>query len=300
MRMLLLTRNKMLRGLTATLCLALAVGIVACSGNKDKNDDRNQLAADSCLSLPVVPDSVPQEEKLAYVIRHFWDEYEGGSPQSLDTAFMEQSFSNFIAILPYSTKDEAARSIKELASKSAAHESSARLLANIADDYLNHPNSPMRSEEIYLLFLHEFAENEALPEDVRVRGEMMLEEVMKNRPGMKAADFRIVLADGKRTTLRRAVAKDTTAVIFYDPNCDQCNRLKERLRREPQLIRYRILAIDVMGDRKRWEETRDTMPSGWKAAHALEPVDSLYCLPALPSIYLLAPDATVLLKDATL
>lgn len=291
-----------LRGLTAILCLALAICIAGCSGNKDKNSDMGQLDDGSCLSLPLVPDSVPKEEKVAYIIRHYWDTYEGQkTEQSLDQPFMEQSFSNFIAILPYGTEQDAAMAIKTLISKSAADVQAARLLAGIADDYLNHPNSPMRSEDLYVLFLREFVENKALPEDVRLRGAMMLEEVMKNRPGMKAADFRILLADGSCSTLHLAAAADTTAVIFYDPDCEQCNKLKERLRREPYLIRYRILAVDVMGDSKRWQQTYATLPDGWIPTFALEAIDdSLYHFPALPSLYLLAPDATVLVKDAML
>lgn len=290
------------RGVAAVMCMALAIGCAACSANKDKNEDRSQLEADSCLSLPVVPNTVPQPEKVAYIIRHFWDAYDARrTAQSLDTAFMEQSFSNFIAILPYGTEEKARQAVSGLVSKSAASAEAARLIAEIADDYLSHPNSPMRSEEIYLLFLREFAANGALPEDVRIRGKARLEEAMKNRPGMKAADFGMVMADGRRTTLRQAAAGDTTAVIFYDPDCEQCNQLKERLRREPQLIHYRILAVDVMGDRKRWEESRAMLPAGWQAAFATEAVDDeLYHLPALPSIYLLDADGTVIVKDAGL
>lgn len=272
----------------------------------EASDDKDKLIcvlssdSESGLPLPAVPDSLQfPEQRSRYAVIHFWDALPGVDPAlRSDTAFMEQSFSNFIALLPYVPEAVADTAVVRLVSHVRPVLSDYTLLAEIARKYLDDPNSPMRSEEIFILFLRRFADDPALPEHMRLRAADRLAQAMKNRPGTAAADFRLVTRDGRRSSLLHLIA-DTTIVMFYDPDCAHCREITGHLIDMTPTLRYPVVAVDVAGDRSLWNSTKDSLPDAWQVAFATDPVDDdeIYVLPALPSFYLIAPDATVLLKD---
>lgn len=66
---------------------------------------------------------------------------------------------------------------------------------------MDDPNSPMRNEEHYILFLEALLSLPGLPEAERIRPAYRLETTRKNRPGTIAADFAYTDHRGKRQTL---------------------------------------------------------------------------------------------------
>lgn len=256
------------------------------------------------LALPMVPDTlVTGEERASYVVGHFWDELDfSADERARDTAFMEQNFANFISVLPYTPVDEAQRAVGGLLDRAAADADAYSLLGWVTDRYLDDPNSPMRSEEVYVMFLRHIVDSACPDEARKVRAAYRLEQAMKNRPGTRGADFSMVTRTGKTTTLMQAVAADTTLVMFYDPDCEQCRQFTPVLAQSAVAQRFRVLAVDVATDRRLWSETLGKLPEAWEAAFALDPVqdDEIYVVPALPMLYLIAPDGTILLKDIPL
>lgn len=262
-------------------------------------------ASDSLeLPLPEVPAGITEAgERARFVALHFWDGLDfRHDARSRDTAFMEQNFVNFIALLPYTSEEDAARAVDRLLDSAAADDKASSLLAGVADRYLADPNSPMRSEEIYMLFLRHTIESDKTDEARKARAEVRLEQAMKNRPGTKGANFRMLAKDGKATSLMAEVARDTTLVMFYDPDCAQCSEFTPELEKSEASRRFRMLAVDVAADRKLWEATRSKFPPEWEVAFAIDPVedDEIYVIPALPTLYLIAPDGTIILKDIPL
>lgn len=250
--------------------------------------------------------SVPHEERadpaeqLSYALSHFWDSVEfSDTTVSLDRDFMEQKFANYIALLPYFDSIQAQSSVAAMMTGASKDGEVYKMMCEIAEHYLDDPNSPMRSEELYVLFLRHIAESERCDEAQRERASHRLRQAAKNRRGSRCADFRIFDRRGVSTTLHEVIAADTTLVMFYDPDCSQCKELTGRLRESPSSSRFPILAVDVAGNRGLWDATKADLPENWRVAFALDPVDDeeIYVLPALPSFYLLAPDGTVLLKD---
>lgn len=260
--------------------------------------------SESGLPLPAVPDSlISPLDRAEYAVIHFWDSLAAVSPDlRADTAFMEQSFSNFIAMLPYVSPAVCDTAVVRLVSRVRPVLSDYTLMAEIARKYLDDPNSPMRSEELFIVFLRRFADDPALPEAMRLRAADRLDQALKNRPGTPATDFSLITRDGSPSTLRRQVAVDTTIVMFYDPDCEHCRATTERLISLDSSLPYRVMAVAVAGDRQLWDSTQTALPPTWQVTFATDPVydEEIYYLPALPSFYLIAPDGTVLLKDFTL
>lgn len=294
------------------LCLTLFSALAAChrtgiGTRQAEPDGRNaETIRPAELPLPAIPDSIAAPERRAdYLMAHFWDAMDFSDERArTDTLFLEQNFVNFIQLYGYGSPRGAREATRILLERARADETAFRLLCDIAERYLNDPNSPMRDEERYILFLEELLRTPGLPEYDRLRPSWQLETAKKNRPGMTAADFAYVTRSGIRQRLH-GTPGERLLLLFYDPDCEHCREILEQLH-ESRLLRQlleagklAVLAVYTGGDRKLWDATKEAMPQKWSVGFDLDgiPDRELYSLPAMPILYLLDRDKTVLLKD---
>ena len=253
------------------------------------------------LPLPEVPDSLTEPSARAgYAIEHFWDEMDFGNRRlSLDTAFMEQNFANFLGLAAMAGHDARSVAVGRLMDCAAAGgREPYEFLCGVVEKYLADPNSPMRDEDMYMVFLNRMAVDDLLGEAGRLRAAHRLAMASRNRPGMKAADFAYITRDGKRHRLHEGTAgSGATLLMFYDPDCERCKAVLQALQglRLPEGVR--MIAGDVEDDRSLWERGIDAFPPQWTVGLAAETVDELYSLPALPVFYLLDGEGRVVLND---
>ena len=161
----------------------------------------------------------------------------------------------------------------------------------------------MRCEEYYILFLEELLRQPGLSEYDRIRPAYRLETAKKNRPGTVATDFSYTDCNGNRRTLHGTRGKQLL-LLFYDPACSHCSEILDALHENPLLAELvfkkelTVLAVYTEGDRRLWDETKESMPQEWIVAIDDSRIveRELYSLPAMPVIYLLNRDKTVLLK----
>lgn len=251
-----------------------------------------------------IPDSLSTDEQRAtYFVTHFWDAMDFHNRSlSLDTAFIEQNFSNFIVLMPIVSDKTADEAIEDLIAKATVDKEALDLMMRTADLYLDHPDSPMRNEETYIHFLKHFLEIGALPESVKNRYEYRLAQAMKNRPGSTAPNFRVVLRDGKTSDLHSLLAGDENLVMFYDSDCVHCKEISQQLAEMQFEGDVRVIAIDVAGDRQMWDKKSDSLPKGWTVGYDLDDISEreLFYLPALPTFYIIGPDGVIIAKDVSL
>ena len=260
------------------------------------------------LPLPVVPSSLTlPEDRAAYIIAHFWDGLDfTDTLRSRDHAFMEQNFVNYLSLFPHAREEELSPNIGRLLQAAAADSIGLRLVNDLAEHYLDDPNSPMRNERYYILFLEELLRLPGLSEYDRIRPAYRLETARKNHPGTTAADFAYTDRKGHRRTLHATHGK-RLLLLFYDPACSHCSEILDGLRGSAtigNLIKDReltVLAVYTEGNRRLWDETKASMPQEWTVgidgSRIVE--RELYSLPAMPVIYLLDSDKKVILKDPT-
>lgn len=258
------------------------------------------------LPLPHIPDSITGPVRRAdYLTEHFWDTMDFTNEQlSLDTLFMEQNFVNFIQLYNYGSENGIRKATRKLMKKAEADKNSFLLLCYIAERYLYDPNSPMRCEEHFILFLQEIAQTMLLTDYERLRYTYLIEEVQKNRPGMIATDFAYISREGDRRTLHQTPGK-RILLLFYDPECGHCSEILQKLHASSliqELIANKeltVLAIYTEDNRSLWDKTNKTMPQEWYVGIDADAIQEreLYALPAMPVIYLLDKDKKVLLKD---
>ena len=242
------------------------------------------------LPLPEVPALLTApEERAAYVLEHFWDGMDfRDTLRSRDRLFMEQCFVNFLSLFPHALPQSLPSPVGRLLQRAAVDSVAFRLVNSLAEHYLDDPNSPMRNEEHYILFLEALLSLPGLPEAERIRPAYRLETTRKNRPGTIAADFAYTDHRGKRQTLHGTPA----------PRLLQESPALTRLIAAGELA---VLAAYTEGDRRLWDETKAALPQEWTVGIDNSRIveRELYSLPAMPVIYLLDKDKRVLLKDSS-
>ena len=282
------------------ISLALACGICTASAQSAQQE----------LRLPAIPDTLKSApERAAYLIAHFWDNMDfADTTMSANTQFMEQNFANYASLFPHT--DIAAilpDAAKELMRRAEVSRDAYNLLAETADTYLYEPESPVANEGAYLYFLEAITESPFIDPALRTRYEIQLQDVQKNRPGTQATDFEILLRDGTTTTLlEKCKSAKATILIFYDPECENCSRLVEEMRRDPDLTgavsqrHLNIIAVYPDGDEEEFRKAEGKIPDSWTDGISPEgkiSEDELYSMPTFPTLYLIDANGKVLIKN---
>ena len=182
---------------------------------------------------------------------------------------------------------------------------------SLVDQVLYNPMSPMRNEEMYIMFLREFLRCDSFPDNLRWREVENIRIVSQNRPGMIANDFRFIDRDGVTASLHSLFTPEERSkllLIFYDPDCSNCHKILSSLATDPKINSdidngtLRVLAVYTEGDRDLWERTKGDMPRNWRVAYDLSGIveNDLYDLPSMPSLYMLSSTGRVELKDSSI
>lgn len=273
----------------------------ACGGRADSGTGKVSEEWQLELPAPAVPDSIAEpEERAAWAALRWWDALDfSDHRRSLDTAFMEQNFSNFISVAAYADSIGRVQGVERLMKRAEADSAAWRFVVDVAEKYLYDPNSPFRSDELYAPFLRAQLASPLADEARKVRDAHRLKMAMKNRVGTRATNFRFVTADGRDMSLSDVRSEKEILLIFYNPDCESCGEVVERFGKLPMTEWFTVLAIDAESDRGRWEATKMDMPEGWTVGYALSPLldEDMYDLKASPTIYVLDSTGVVIAKD---
>ncbi|MCD8289886.1 MAG: DUF5106 domain-containing protein [Prevotella sp.] len=260
------------------------------------------------LPLPEMPEGMTDpKERAAYILRHFWDEMDfSDTGRSHDGKLMEVNFVNFISLFPHADEQVLPPSVRILLNGVATDSIALNIITDLAEKYLSDPDSPMRSENYYIIFLEQLLSIPEIPEASRIRPASQLETARKNRPGKIASDFSYTTREGELRTLLDTES-NMMLLIFYDPACPHCKDILDEVNGSlflKDLIANNtiyVLAIYTEGDRQLWDDTKSNMPQTWTVGIDETGIveNSIYDLPAMPVMYLLDNSKTVLLKDPT-
>lgn len=241
--------------------------------------------------LPSVPASVTEpHERASIICAHFWDDarFPAEATDSVSPA-LEQAMANFAAIATMAFEADSVRlGVSEMIRKGGRD-----YVMPLAERYLYDPNSPLRNEETFLMFL------EAAPGWERT--ELLTPQVMKNRVGSPATDFKFIDSKGRRSSLAEFVkAHGQTLVYFFDSECNVCKALIPNAQAAADGMA--VLAICPEVNASEFDSVLELFPDIWTVARDFGEIDAddLYIFPALPSAYVIAPDMTVIAKDLRL
>ena len=220
----------------------------------------------------------------------------------------EQRFVNFLALIQREQDSiVVAASVDTLLAQAQKQEELSKIL-DLSYHYLYDPNSPLYDEDTYLFFLNSYCALPGTSEAEKERTSYTIRDIRANRPGTLPPDFEFTFRSGATSTLRRfAKGVAPTLLVFYDPECDNCAEIIDLLHNDPALqeltqnAMLRVLAIYTEGQPDVWRKHKDYIPAEWTDVCVTRNPDevlTLYNLRARPTLYLIAPDGTIILKDA--
>ncbi len=289
----------------AVYILAATLSLCSC-GLRGKEPTRGGDADTTSFELPLpqVPATLFDYVECAdYIMGHFWDSMEADDTRRCRSReFMEQNLVNFMSLFPHGSDSGCTRGIARLLNIVSRDTAALWTINDIVEHYLADPNSPMRDETHYILYLEELLRRPSLPEDIRVRQDYMLAMAKKNRPGTVAADFTYMDRDGKRRTLHGTASGEQLLLIFYDPECEHCTEILKQVKECEAVGNMTVLAVYTEGNRRLWEETKASMPGGWTVGIDMDSIvdREIYSIPAMPVMYLLDGQKRVIMKDVAL
>lgn len=249
-------------------------------------------------------------ERGAYLLEHYWD-----GINFTDTTLIhkpditEQGFANFIDMLPRVDSVAAERGVETFVVRTFGSKGIPTNVTNyfdkLTDHYLYDPNSPMRSDVLYAMFLrHMLKHGTTFGTAERERMAYRLRNVIKNLPGTVATDFSYIDRQGLRRTLHTTEG-EYTMLYFNDPNCENCHEITAEFSQDSLLTanpRLTVLAVYPDEDTELWRQKPQPFPKTWIDAYSPKGEINtlqLYFIRATPTIYLLDKDKRVILKDPT-
>lgn len=258
------------------------------------------------LDIPQPPALLSGDSlRLEWLAEHYWDNFDYADTTWIaDTMALEATFTPWAQVLSQLPGTEAARFSEALFRKGDAHPDMQLRLLDAAEYFWHHPNSPFRSEELFISVLEAVVEAPGIDTLYKIRPRAQLASALKNRPGMRAADFSYMLGSGATGRLSD-IRAEYTLLLFYNPGCSECARTEEYIPRSEVFApliasgRLKVLAVYPDEDVAAWRDHLPQMPQGWTVGHA--PMEkggtAAYDLPGIPALYLLDRNKKVLVKD---
>ena len=242
-----------------------------------KAQAQTQSQPQQSLPYPALPDTLRSvEQRAGYLSEHYWDNYNFADTLMLKSEEVtEQGFVNFIDILGRFSPAIAQKGIAGFTQRAFKNTAAKERFESLIEHYFENPQSPLRNDRVYLLFLEEMKNSPCFDEVEKERLAFKIKTTNKNLPGDIAINFNFKDENGKSHQL--SDYRDQKVILyFYDPDCENCHKVSAWLKQ--QTIPADIKVLKIIAD---------------------NPISHIYSLRAMPTIFLLDKGNLVVLKDCT-
>lgn len=300
-------------------CIFILLAVAALSGCVQKKS-----AKFTPVAFPeVVPPGMMSDaqDRADWLAQNYWNKltdpkrtYPSDSTivSGVRKADVEQRFANWLSVLEIVHHSTALKAVSNLCDKAlecekiSAASSVLETMTELMEKYLYDANSPYRNEDLYGSYAARLAKWDGLSSELRGKYAFQAERTSLNKIGTVATDFRFSDKSGKIRSLH-GIKAPMTLLFFSNPGCDACMNIINVLKGEPriaQLIesgRLAVLNIYIDEDIAAWRSYMPIYPDEWY--NGFDPdlairTEDLYDVRAIPSLYLLDEDKTVIMKDA--
>ncbi len=291
-----------------TIALIAALLTIGCGGRAKQGNTTAQVKAPRVFVPALIPSTIVEPEaRRLYMCEHYWDKVNLADSiffAEIDTVQMLEAFMTWVG--QYMNPNDGS-AVESFMTKAAKYPHSLRYFSMLAEKVLYDPNSPLRSDELYIPVLQAQVASEWLDKYEKLSPQYNLNLALQNRIGHKANDFRYTIGSGKTGTLYGIKAK-YTLIFFNNPGCTMCKTIREAICASQVLSELiasgemKVLALypDELLDE--WYAYREHIPSTWINSYDKGTVirnKNLYDLKAIPALYLLDAQKRVLIKDST-
>ncbi len=285
----------------------VAIIAVSCVGQNHHVVNTQRLHHE--FKFPEIPSIITNDgERMIYFTEHYWDNYDfADSLLIANDSVSGTAIANYIQLLQINVSVAIRRSVDRMLNRAlSVHYDNFIDFTLLLEEYLYAPNSPMRSEELYIPILRYIISSERIDDVDKLRAAEQLKMALKNRPGDLSVDFDYTLKSGLTQSMHDLKA-NYTILFFNSPDCEDCVRVKGYISRSKifeEMIdggELKILAIYPESDLELWR-SGDYPPSMINSYDQEQQITlrGLYDLRAIPTIYLLDRDKRVLLKDTVI
>ena len=284
--------------------LLLALIAVGCGGQKSKKSEPEKPQTVHFKRVMPPAQSTPQAQ-FQYMVDHYWDRFDFTDTlfiERVDSVEMMRVYAEYIAtyVGPYNGEP-----VARLMKRASVSRKMLDYFATMSEKLFHDPNSPLRSDELYIPVLEAQIAAPFYDQYEKMVPQYDLALASQNRIMKKANDFRYTVASGRTSNLYSLKA-DFVLIYINNPGCPMCRQIQEQLVAS-QIVadalkdgRLKILAIYPDEDLTLWHE--HPLPKAWingyDMGRRLEK-DRLYDLRAIPAMYLVDREKTVLVKDST-
>ena len=294
--------------------LLLSISIFSCTPKENKNAEGGSASSTSTaikdFERPVPPAvMISMQDREEYMITHYWDKFNFSdtmychAPHITDNAFM-----HFISKFPYATKDKIHEGVKKMLDYALVDVVMYNYFYKLGERFLyDDPNSTMRNDEYFIPFLEHVVSTPKIVEENKIRHKYLLNLAYKNRPGEKASNFTYTLNSEQTGTLY-GISSKYVLLMFFNPDCRECQHTTAQLKEDTTISAaissgtLKILAVYPDEDPELWRKYLAQIPSTWINGYdktLAVKSEALYDLRAIPTLYLLDKDKTVIFKDVT-
>lgn len=299
----------------------IIIALASACGPRNSSSSKREKDSISTRSFPSV--EIPamltdSEDKLRYMLNHYWDAYFAAQGQTDSTYILgvaDEEVSSYVGayvnILLNIDVHQAQVLVRSLfdkieqAQKADDNSLIYLRLTEIVSSFLYDPNSPMRSEDLYLPFVEGMAASPYTSEDKRPGYKFQLEKCRLNPYGDKAPDFKFLDIRDRRHSLYETSAQ-YCMLFFSNPGCQACQEIIDQIATRPYIDSMiadgtlAIINIYIDEEYDRWREYVGNYPTNWLNGYDPYQVissDQLYFVRAIPSLYILDSQKRVLHKD---
>ena len=259
--------------------------VAACHGGWGGRKPAPQPAAAPFPRVEVPGVITDPVERNAFLAEHFWDRVKN-VPQ-IDTVSLEEAVGLWATLLnavpPETGKTAVIGFLGRMETLPAAE---VPPVLKQVERYLYDPNSPVRNEDLYGVLSDGLATAAFTPDSLRVHYGYLAGKCAMNAVGTRAADFLYTERPGRIRSLY-SVEAEHILLVFGNPECTACRELHAQMENIPgipeKIAEGKLAVLEVNPDTD---------------AVAKAELERTYHIRAIPSVYLLDKDKTVLLKDA--
>ena len=302
----------------SVLLLAAGTAFFSCTSNK------KSPAAVTPEKFPTltVPGMISDPtERVEYMVDHMWEAFTDPARKKVcDSTLIsgvkkedvESQVGLFATLLQELSRGKAESAVEKLFKRAEACEradTSSNVFEGITElvaKYLYDPNSPVRDEGLYRPYAEGLSKSEFISEGMRMAYAFDASMCKLNAIGTKAADFKIKDRNGKIHSLY-GIKAPYTLLFFTNPGCQNCKEIIEELKSDPGIQglissgKLAVMNVYIDQDIDYWKDYSKEYPTTWTNGYDYDytiRTEVLYNVRAIPSLYLLDADKTVLLKDA--
>lgn len=241
-----------------------------------------------------------------YLLEHHFDNFPWDDSRILATPVAINKFRDFGYILSNVQKFKALLHLEKTLKKLKQYPESYTAFFEYMEKAFGDQNSPLFSQDIYLLMLNDALTLKNLPLDKKVRYEKTITRLDKNNMGDIAPDFPILLSHGDTTNLH-AIKADYLILYIQNPDCPTCAEIREKMNSLADLNKgidekkIAVLTVYFEQNEELWRSylAKSANPKylhGWNFSKEIEEKE-LYDTQIIPYIYLLDAEKRILVKD---